>query len=624
MEPRLRWHTTYWLLALMLLLIGQSWWQQSRQLEMVPYNEFEKALADGRVAEVVVADRTLTGRLAVPGTGGKTALVTPRIEPDLAARLDRYGVPYTRVIESTFFRDLLSWILPVLVLAAVWLFVFRRLAERQQGMGGFMSVGKSRAKVYVEANTGVTFADVAGVDEAKQELQEVVGFLKHPADYGRLGARIPKGVLLVGPPGTGKTLLARAVAGEAGVPFFSISGSEFVEMFVGVGAARVRDLFEQARQRAPAIIFIDELDALGRARGAFPGFGGHDEREQTLNQLLAEMDGFDTASGLVLLAATNRPEILDPALLRAGRFDRQVLVDRPDKAGRLQILRVHVRKITPAPELDLEQVAGLTTGFSGADLANLVNEAALAATRRGGTEVTLADFTTAIERIVAGLEKKNRVLNAHERAVVAHHEMGHALVALALPGSDAVHKVSIIPRGIGALGYTIQRPTEDRYLMSRAELENKIAVLLGGRAAEQLIFGELSTGAADDLAKATDIAHDMVTRYGMDEELGYVVYDAQTNRFLDTPAAPPPGGCQISEATQRRIDAAVRELVMAGFARATAVLSANRAVLERAAAELQRQETLDEAALRKLTADLRPNPAAAAPTVAVDDRPAPR
>src|SRR5690606_9026736 len=304
----------------------------------------------------------------------------------------------------------------------------------------------------------------------------------------------------------------------------SISGSEFVELFVGVGAARVRDLFEQARQRAPAIIFIDELDALGRARGAFPGFGGHDEREQTLNQLLTEMDGFDTTSGLVLLAATNRPEILDPALLRAGRFDRQVLVDRPDKAGRLQILRVHARKITLAPGLDLEQIAGLTTGFSGADLANLVNEAALAATRRDGSEVTLADFTTAIERIVAGLEKKNRVLNAHERAVVAHHEMGHALVGLALPGSDVVHKVSIIPRGIGALGYTIQRPTEDRYLMSRAELENKIAVLLGGRAAEQLIFGELSTGAADDLAKATDIAHDMVTRYGMDEELGYVVY----------------------------------------------------------------------------------------------------
>ena len=609
MEPRLRWHTTYWFLALLLLLIGQSWWQQSRQLEMVPYNEFEKALADGRIAEVTVSDRTLTGRLAVPGSGGKTALVTPRVEPDLAARLDRYGVPYSRVIESTLFRDLLSWILPVLVLAAVWLFVFRRLAERQQGMGGFMSVGKSRAKVYVESDTGVTFADVAGVDEAKQELLEVVGFLKHPADYGRLGARIPKGVLLVGPPGTGKTLLARAVAGEAGVPFFSISGSEFVEMFVGVGAARVRDLFEQARQRAPAIIFIDELDALGRARGAFPGFGGHDEREQTLNQLLAEMDGFDTKSGLVLLAATNRPEILDPALLRAGRFDRQVLVDRPDKTGRLQILGVHVRRITLAVDLDLEQVAGLTTGFCGADLANLVNEAALAATRRGGTEVTLADFTTAIERIVAGLEKKNRVLNAHERTVVAHHEMGHALVALALPGSDAVHKVSIIPRGIGALGYTIQRPTEDRYLMSRAELENKIAVLLGGRAAEQLVFGEISTGAADDLAKATDIAHDMVTRYGMDEELGHVVYDVQTSRFLDSPAIPPPtGGCQISEATQRRIDAAVRHLVTMGFDRATTILSTHRVILERAATELQSRETLDESALRQLTAELHPAP----------------
>ncbi len=604
MEPRLRWHTAYWLFAALLLLVGQHWLQRQHQIELVPYNEFEKALADGRIAEVTIADRTLTGRLATPDSSGKTALVTNRVEPDLAARLERYNLPYVRVVETTLVRDLLSWTLPVLVLAAVWLFVFRRLAERQQGMGGFMSVGKSRAKVYVETDTGVTFADVAGVDEAKQELQEVVGFLKHPADYGRLGARIPKGVLLVGPPGTGKTLLARAVAGEAGVPFFSISGSEFVEMFVGVGAARVRDLFEQARQRAPAIIFIDELDALGRARGAFPGFGGHDEREQTLNQLLAEMDGFDTTSGLVLLAATNRPEILDPALLRAGRFDRQVLVDRPDKAGRLQILRVHVRRITLAPNLDLEQVAGLTTGFSGADLANLVNEAALAATRRGGSEVTLADFTTAIERIVAGLEKKNRVLNAHERAVVAHHELGHALVALALPGSDAVHKVSIIPRGIGALGYTIQRPTEDRYLMSRAELENRIAVLLGGRAAEQLIFGELSTGAADDLAKATDIARDMVTRHGMDTTLGPVVYAAPTTRFLDGSPGDQPAGSRVSEATLECIDAAVRELVTTGLARATAILTANRPLLGRAAADLQRLETLDAAALRALTTDL--------------------
>jgi cell division protease FtsH len=600
MEPQARWHTAYWFLALMALLLLQSWWQQSQQLELVPYSEFEQALADGRIVEVTIADRTLTGRLAAPDSNGKMALVATRVEPDLVARLDRYKVPYSRVIDSTFLRDLLSWIVPMLVIAAIWLFVFRRLAERQQGMGGFMSVGKSRAKIYVEKDTGVTFADVAGVDEAKAELQEVVGFLKTPGDYGRLGARIPKGVLLVGPPGTGKTLLARAVAGEAGVPFFSISGSEFVEMFVGVGAARVRDLFEQARQRAPAIIFIDELDALGRARGAFPGFGGHDEREQTLNQLLAELDGFDSGSGLVLLAATNRPEILDPALLRAGRFDRQVLVDRPDKAGRIQILRVHVRKVTLAPDLDLEQVAALTTGFSGADLANLVNEAALAATRRGGTDIGLADFTSAIERIVAGLEKKSRVLNPRERAVIAHHEMGHALVALSLPGTDPVHKVSIIPRGIGALGYTIQRPTEDRYLMSRAELEHKIAVLMGGRAAEHLIFGELSTGAADDLAKATDIAHDMITRYGMDEALGFVVYDTRPQRFLDTPMGPTPGGCQISEATQGRIDAAVRDIVMTAFRRAEAILGDNRKTLERGAQELLARETLDEAALKEL------------------------
>ncbi len=600
MEPQARWHTAYWFLALMALLLLQSWWQQSQQLELVPYSEFEQALADGRIAEVTISDRTLTGRLTAPDSNGKQALVATRVEPDLVARLDRYKVPYSRVIESTFLRDLLSWIVPVLIIAAIWLFVFRRLAERQQGMGGFMSVGKSRAKIYVEKDTGVTFADVAGVDEAKAELQEVVGFLKTPGDYGRLGARIPKGVLLVGPPGTGKTLLARAVAGEAGVPFFSISGSEFVEMFVGVGAARVRDLFEQARQRAPAIIFIDELDALGRARGAFPGIGGHDEREQTLNQLLAELDGFDSGSGLVLLAATNRPEILDPALLRAGRFDRQVLVDRPDKAGRIQILRVHVRKVTLAPDLDLEQVAALTTGFSGADLANLVNEAALAATRRGGTDIGLADFTSAIERIVAGLEKKSRVLNPRERAVIAHHEMGHALVALSLPGTDPVHKVSIIPRGIGALGYTIQRPTEDRYLMSRAELEHKIAVLMGGRAAEHLIFGELSTGAADDLAKATDIAHDMITRYGMDETLGFVVYDTQPQRFLDTPMGPAPDGCQISEATQGRIDAAVRDIVMAAFRRAEAILGDRRETLERGAQALLARETLDEAALKEL------------------------
>jgi cell division protease FtsH len=604
-DPKTQWNVGYWLLAMLALLSLQSLWQSASTVEAVPYSQFEKALAEGRVAEVIVGETTITGRLKTPDPGGKTTIVANRVEPDLAARLSQFDVPYTRVVQSTLLRDLLSWVVPALVFFGLWFFVIRRVIEKQgMGMGGFMSIGKSRAKVYVEKDTGVTFADVAGVDEAKAELQEIVAFLKDPQGYGRLGARMPKGVLLVGPPGTGKTLIAKAVAGEAGVPFFSISGSEFVEMFVGVGAARVRDLFEQARAKAPAIIFIDELDALGRARGAAGPIGGHDEREQTLNQLLVELDGFDSSSGLVLLAATNRPEILDPALLRAGRFDRQVLVDRPDKSGRVAILKVHSKKIRLAPDVDLEQVAALTTGFSGADLANLCNEAALAATRRGAGEVTLADFTAAIERIVAGLEKKNRVLNAREREVVAYHEMGHALVAMALPGTDPVHKVSIIPRGIGALGYTIQRPTEDRFLMTREELERKIMVLLGGRAAEKLVFGHLSTGAADDLAKVTDIARDMVTRYGMVEELGYVAYEAQPPRFLDVPAMSQ-GGCQPSPATQQRIDEAVRAIVMGAFERATAILREHRDVLERCARELLARETLDEAALRALTAPLR-------------------
>lgn len=604
MEPQQRWNIGYWILALSLLLVLQSWWQTQQTVETVPYSAFEQALEEGRIAEVQIGDKLITGRLKTPEPNGKTVLVATRVEPDVAARLDTYKVPYTRVYESTFLRDLLSWVAPALVFFGLWFFLIRRLAEKQGGIGGFMSIGKSRAKIYVERNTGVSFADVAGVDEAKAELQEIVAFLKDPQGYGRLGARMPKGVLLVGPPGTGKTLLAKAVAGEAGVPFFSISGSEFVEMFVCVGAARVRDLFEQARQRAPAIIFIDELDALGRARGAAGFVGGHDEREQTLNQLLVELDGFDSSTGLVLLAATNRPEILDPALLRAGRFDRQVLVDRPDKQGRVQILKVHVRKIRLAADVDLEQVAALTTGFSGADLANLCNEAALAATRRGAAEVTLADFTVAIERIVAGLEKKNRLLNPHEREVVAYHEMGHALVSLALSQREAVHKVSIIPRGIGALGYTLQRPTEDRFLMTRAELEHKIAVLLGGRAAEKLVFHELSTGAADDLAKATDIARDMVTRYGMEESLGYVAWEPPRQQVMDAPGlglATP----ALAPDTQARIDAAIRATVMAGFDAATAVLVRNRDVLETCARELLARETLDEAALQALTRDLR-------------------
>lgn len=514
MEKKNQWNTGYWIVALLLLLSLQSYWQTAKTVEPVPYSEFEKALAEGRVAEVLVSDRTVTGRLKSPDSRGKTTIVATRVEPDLADRLSKYDVPYARVLESTWLRDVLSWILPAVAFFGVWFFLFRRFAEKQ-GMGGFLNIGKSRAKVFVEKNTGVTFADVAGGDEAKAELVEIVDFLKNPQDYGRLGARIPKGVLLVGPPGTGKTLLAKAVVGEAAVPFFSISGSEFVEMFVGVGAGRTR------------------------------GVGGHDESEQTLNQLLTEMDGFDSSVGLIILAATNRPEILDQALLRAGRFDRQVLVDRPDKKGRLDILKVHVKKVTLAQDVDLEQVAALTTGFSGADLANRVNEAALAARRRRASAVELQDFTATIERIVAGLEKKSRVLNPKERETVAHHEMGHALVALALPETDPVHKISIIPRGIGALGYTLQRPTEDRFLMTRTDLEHKIAVLLGGRAAEKLVFGELSTGAADDLARATDIARDMITRFGMDEGLGYIAFEAQRPRFLDTPETGPrrlPGG----------------------------------------------------------------------------------
>ena len=615
MDPKTRWNLAYWLIAMLLLLMLQNWWQTARVVEHVPYSEFEQALEEGRIAEIRVADQTITGKLKSPDPKGKTLIVATRVEPELAERLSAYQVPYSRVVESTWLREVLAWVLPVAIIFAMWIFLFRRLTERQ-GMGGFMTIGKSRAKVYMQTDTGVTFDDVAGVDESKEELREVVDFLKNPQDYGRLGAHIPKGVLLVGPPGTGKTLLARAVAGEAGVPFFSISGSEFVEMFVGVGAARVRDLFEQARGKAPAIIFIDELDALGRARGAFGPIGGHDEREQTLNQLLAEMDGFDTSAGLIILAATNRPEILDPALLRAGRFDRQVLVDRPDKRGRVAILRVHVKKITLAPEVDLEQVAALTTGFSGADIANLVNEAALMATRRRADAVTLDDFTRAVERIVAGLEKKNRVLNARERETVAYHEMGHALVALVLPGTDPVHKVSIIPRGIGALGYTIQRPTEDRYLMTREELENKIAVLLGGRAAEKLVFGELSTGAADDLAKATDIARDMITRYGMDEDLGYIAYEAPRPRFLDVPEMIG-GGSRLAESTQTRIDEAIREIIKRVFDRAFGILDKNRPVLERCARELLTKETLDEAAIRELTRDLQPPlPAPDLPAVA--------
>ncbi len=603
MEKKTQFNVWYMVLAVLCVMLIQNLWIQGRQVEPISYSTFEQHLNQGRIQTVEVGSQYIRGTFKSPLPDGHTRFVTTRVEPGIAERLDKAGVEYSGAVESTFLRDLLSWVLPVLFFFGLWLFVFRKLAEKQ-GFGGMMSIGKSKAKIYVEKDTKTTFADVAGVDEAKEELQEIIEFLKDPKQYGRLGAHIPKGVLLVGPPGTGKTLLARAVAGEAGVPFYSISGSEFVEMFVGVGAARVRDLFEQGRKEAPAIIFIDELDALGRARSALTGIGGHDEREQTLNQLLVELDGFDSSTGLVLLSATNRPEILDPALLRAGRFDRQVLVDRPDKIGRKQILEVHIKKIQISTDVDSEQVAALTTGFTGADLANLVNEAALLATRRRGDVVTLDDFTRAIERIIAGLEKKNRLLNPKEREVVAYHEMGHALVSMLLPGMDTVHKVSIIPRGIGSLGYTIQRPTEERYLMTRDELENKIAVLLGGRAAEKLVFGHLSTGAADDLAKTTDIARSMVVRYGMDEALGYVTYDENKQMFLNTPPGMGVHERNYSEETAREIDTAVRKIIADVFERAYGMLEKNRDVLERCAKSLLEKETLSEEDLKGLTKDL--------------------
>jgi len=609
MEKQTQFNFWFAILALLGILFLQDLWVQYRTVAPIAYSEFVAQLKEGNVEEIAVSTDAIQGTFRRPLANGRKQFVTTRIDPQLARDLEQYDVKFAGVIQSTFVKDLLGWVVPTLLFVGIWLFLMRRMQERGGFGGGLLSIGKSKAKVYVETDIKVTFEDVAGVDEAKQELKEIVEFLRHPDQYGRLGARIPKGVLLVGPPGTGKTLLARAVAGEAAVPFFSINGSEFVEMFVGVGAARVRDLFAEARTKAPAIIFIDEIDALGRARGGF-GLGGHDEKEQTLNQLLAELDGFDPRSGLVLLAATNRPEILDPALLRAGRFDRQVLVDRPDRVGRVQILKVHVKKIK-AGDLDLDGIAALTPGFSGADLANLVNEAALQATRQGRDAVVFDDFTVAVERIVAGLEKRNRLLNPKERTVVAYHEMGHALVALSLPGQDPVQKISIIPRGISALGYTLQRPTEDRYLMTARELANKMAVLLGGRAAEQLVFAEVSTGAADDLAKVTEIARSMVTRYGMHDDLGHIVYEEPRRNFLEVPGLEPQAR-SYSEDTARAIDKAVRQLVDAAFAHSLQLLEARRAALEAGAKRLLEKETLTEADLRQLLGEIEESPAPSA------------
>lgn len=602
----------YIIIAILGMLMVQSFYKEYTKVEPIPYSRFHTLLEENRIAEIAVTENHIYGTLKEKNADGLKDFVTTRVEPELADKLDKHNVVYTGVVQSTWMRDLLSWLLPMAVFIGIWMFIIRRM--NPGGMsGGLMAIGKSRAKVFVEKETKVTFADVAGVDEAKDELVEIINFLKDPKGYSRLGGRAPKGILLIGPPGTGKTLLARAVAGEANVPFFSISGSEFVEMFVGVGAARVRDLFEQAGQMAPAIIFIDELDSLGRARNAY-GLGGHDEKEQTLNQLLAELDGFDSKSGVVLLAATNRPEILDPALLRAGRFDRQVLVDRPDKVGREQILAVHLRKVTLGPDVKPDQIAALTPGFTGADLANLVNEAALLATRRDASAVTMEDFNNAIERVVAGLEKRNRLLNPEERRVVAFHELGHAMVALALPGTDEVHKVSIIPRGVGALGYTIQRPTEDRFLMTRAELENRMAVLLGGRASEGVVFHEISTGATDDLVRATDLARSMVLRYGMSEALGNVAYDRERSPYLQT-SIPMPQSRDYSEATAQAVDAAVRSLVDRALERASRILQHNRALLDRSAEELLKTETLNQSQLETLKREIvvPPAPALSAP-----------
>ncbi|WP_460136174.1 ATP-dependent zinc metalloprotease FtsH [Pseudomonas sp. S1_E04] len=588
MKKNHQWNLSYFLTAFVVFTVLQFLWTEYRVVQNIPYSQFLQLLNEHKVSDLRVEKDQISGKLQVP-IDGHSLFTTVRVEPALAADLAQAGASFSGVNDNTFLSGLLGWLLPFILIMVIWHFMFRGIAQKQ-GLGGLMNIGKSRAKVFVQRDTGVTFADVAGIDEAKAELVEIVSFLKDKAKYARLGAHIPKGTLLVGPPGTGKTLVAKAVAGEAGVPFFSISGSEFVEMFVGVGAARVHDLFEQAREAAPCIIFIDELDALGKMRGVGV-FGGNDEKEQTLNQLLAELDGFDPREGVVLLAATNRPEILDPALLRAGRIDRQVLIDRPDRKGRQAILNVHLQKISVDPALDSARIAEITTGFTGADLANLVNEAAIVATRRGADAVSLDDFTAAVERLVAGIERKSSVLRAEERQVVAYHEMGHALAASHLPAMDPVHKVSIVPRAIGALGYTLQRPTEDHFLISCQMLKDRIVVLMAGRAAEFLMYGQTSTGAADDLAHATDIARQLITRFGMSAELGQSVLERQNTTYLGEQMQVT-GQKDYSEQTAREVDLCIRALLDEAYARAKTLLQAHRADLEAGARLLMEKESL--------------------------------
>jgi cell division protease FtsH len=596
MEKHHKFSIWYVLLGIWVVLLIQNYLHSAFAIKTIPYSEFLEMLNANRVSEVAITSNQIQGKLVEdPSDPTKTQMFkTVRVDPEISDLLQKYDVTFKGQVESTFFRDLLSWIFPIFLFIGIWYFLMKRMTGQQ---AGFMTLGKNKAKIYMEDELDVTFEDAAGVDEAKQELVEVIEFLKQPAKFTELGGKMPKGILLVGPPGTGKTLLAKAVAGESGVPFFSLSGSEFVEMFVGLGAARVRDLFVQAKQKAPCIIFIDELDALGKARG-FGTMGGHDEREQTLNQLLVEMDGFDPNVGVILMAATNRPEILDPALLRPGRFDRHILVDRPDKKGREDILKVHLRDITVEENLDVETVAAMTPGMVGADLANLVNEAALLAVRRNKKTVGMPEFEEAVERVMAGLEKKNRLINPEERKIVAYHELGHALVALSLPGTDPVQKISIIPRGIAALGYTMQVPTEDRFLMRKTELLNKIATLLGGRASEELVFGDISTGAHNDLSKATDIARSMVKEYGMSSKVGQV-YFSQEKRplFLESGMS---STAEYSDATSEVIDEEIKTILDEQYEKALEILRGKREILDKGAAVLLEREKIDGEELKSL------------------------